>query len=536
MSEFIPLVIDILTCFCGYCAKWADSIRNLGEKLNSLESASKQLDDMYHDVKMKVEAAEQDPRLTVLNRARGWMRREEELRKEVEDIVKQGRREIQAKFFGGHCPKNCRAIYKLQKMVDQKLSDVDDLTSEGHFDVVAEKISRYMFYELPVAKLVGVESTFEKLCSCFENNPRGIIGLRGMGGVGKTSLLRKFNNDFLSKKANNVVIWVVVSKDADEGKIQVAIRKKLNVTDDEWNNKTVDERAVVLWNILKNKEFVLLLDDVWERIDLLKLGVPSPNNHECKIIFTTRLEEVCGWMGADADGSIKVNCLPPDKAYDLFKEKVGDATLEQPNISSLAKQVVEECKGLPLALCTAFPTEAFVLPSTVKVLDFSSNYGIRDVPSEIGDFVNLEHMNLSNTRIRKLPEELKNLKKLKVLLLDRMHVLEFPEKVISGLLSLQAFSTRRSKLGGIDENVLLNELEGLDRLRDIRISVFSTSSVEKILNSPKLQRCMCELFVTRVHSSLRDLFSSLGNMKHLETLKVDASEVAETPRSLFRRT
>ncbi|XP_028766608.1 probable disease resistance protein At5g63020 [Neltuma alba] len=434
-------------------------------------------------------------------------------------------------------------------MVDQKLSDVDDLTSEGHFDVVAEKISRYMFYELPVAKLVGVESTFEKLCSCFENNPRGIIGLRGMGGVGKTSLLRKFNNDFLSKKANNVVIWVVVSKDADEGKIQVAIRKKLNVTDDEWNNKTVDERAVVLWNILKNKEFVLLLDDVWERIDLLKLGVPSPNNHECKIIFTTRLEEVCGWMGADADGSIKVNCLPPDKAYDLFKEKVGDTTLEQPNISSLAKQVVEECKGLPLALCTvgramsrlpndtckscfcycalfpedhnikkqelillwiaegflaefdcnihkackqgediistlkyacllengekddtvkmhdvirgtalwlandhgdttrfivrgysmttglevyndpkwkeveklsmwgggdvstnfpqkphcpnlvtllirntwiqAFPTEAFVLPSTVKVLDFSSNYGIRDVPSEIGDFVNL---------------------------------------------------------------------------------------------------------------------------------------------------
>ncbi|XP_028780315.1 probable disease resistance protein At5g63020 [Neltuma alba] len=733
MSDFITPVTNILACLCGYCAKWADSIFNLRENLISLRNASNQLNDMYLDVERKVRTAKQDPdpRLKVLNRVTGWMEGVKVLQNEVQPILQQGNEEIQAKCFGGRCPKNCWASYKLHKMVAQKLSDVNDLTSKGHFDVVAEKLAHDGFHELPVVKLVGVESTFEKLCSCFENNQKGIIGLYGMGGVGKTSLLKKFNNDFLSKKANNVVIWVVVSKDADEGKIQDAIRKKLQVQDEIWNKKTADERVNELYYILKNNSFVLLLDDVWKRIDLLKLGVPSPDNHECKMIFTTRSREVCGQMGADADGSIEVKCLTPDKAYDLFKEKVSVTTLEKPNILSLAKQVVNECKGLPLVLCTVgramanketpdewkssieilrtnpskvqgidnevypllefsykrlpndthkscfrycalfpedhnikkqelillwiaegflagfdydihgadkegeyiisnlksacllengeekdtikmhdvirgmtlwlacdhkktarfivrdysktsglelyndakwkevekvsmwggrdvsanfsqkphcpnlvtlfirntriqvFPTEVFVLPTTVKVLDFSFNYGIRDVPSEIGDFVNLEHMNLSRTSIKKMPEELKNLKKLKVLLLDGITVLEFPEKVISGLLSLQAFSTRWSKIRGIDKNMLLNELESLDYLQYIRISVFNTSSVEKILISPKLQRCICELFVTRVDSSPHHVFSSLGKMEHLETLRVYDFEAVDIPRHSF---
>ncbi|XP_028780271.1 probable disease resistance protein At1g52660 [Neltuma alba] len=217
-------------------------------------------------------------------------------------------------------------------MVAQKLSDINHLTGEGHFDVIAEKLACDGFDELPVDKAVGVESTFEELCSCFENNR-----------VGKTTLLNKFNNNVLSKKAIDAVIWAVASKDVDEGKIQEAIGKKLHVRDDEWNVKTVDDKALLLYNILKNKKFVLLLDDVWARIDLLKLGVPSPKNH-------ARSKELCRLM--DAQRVIKVNCLTPDKAFELFKDKVGGKILESPHILPLAKQVVKECKGLPLALCT----------------------------------------------------------------------------------------------------------------------------------------------------------------------------------------
>ncbi|XP_028780246.1 probable disease resistance protein At4g14610 [Neltuma alba] len=558
MADVITPLLDILTCLCGYCSKWADSIRQLGDSLNSLENASSQLNDMYLDVKMRVETAQQDPdpALMVLNEVRGWMGRVEVLQNEIQAILQQGDEEIQAKCYGGRCPKNCRASYKLQKMVTQKLSEVNNLTSQGHFDVVAEKFARDQFDELPVDKVMGVESTFEELCSCFENNQMGIIGLYGMGGVGKTTLLKKFNNDFLSKKVSNVVIWVVASKDADPQSIQDAIRKKLCVQDYIWSNKTMHERALLLYNVLIKKKFVLLLDDVWERVDMLKLGVPSPKNHECKIIFTTRLEEVCGLM--DAQRCIKVDCLAPDKAFELFKEKMGEATLESPHILPLAKQVVDECQGLPLALCTVgramankitpnewntgievFPTEVFVLPSTLRVIDLSSNFGIKNLPSTIGDFVNLEHMNLSNTYITKLLEELKNLKKLRFLLLDKLAKLEIPGEIISSLLSLQAFSMRGSEVQGIDENVLLNELEGLDNLQDIRIFVFSTSSIEKILISSKLQRRICELSVVGVNLPVHDLFLSLGKMEHLEILQVqehreqEESEAVDIPRRSF---
>ena len=54
-------------------------------------------------------------------------------------------------------------------------------------------------------------------------------------------------------------------------------------------------KARRLYERLKNEEnFLLILDDVWMRIDLDTLGVPRPEVHKgCKIILTSRLMEVC---------------------------------------------------------------------------------------------------------------------------------------------------------------------------------------------------------------------------------------------------
>ncbi|MBA0811589.1 hypothetical protein Gohar_003469 [Gossypium harknessii] len=55
----------------------------------------------------------------------------------------------------------------------------------------------------------------------------------------------------------------------------------------------------------------------------------------------------------EAQKKIKVKCLETEKAWELFRDKVGDETLNnQPDIPNLAKQVAKRCDGLPLALIT----------------------------------------------------------------------------------------------------------------------------------------------------------------------------------------
>ncbi|KAJ6670213.1 DISEASE RESISTANCE PROTEIN RP, partial [Salix viminalis] len=176
-----------------------------------------------------------------------------------------------------------------------------------------------------------------------------------MGGVGKTTLLTQINNESL-KTPNDfeIVIWVEVSRDLKTSTVQESIGRKIGYSDDIWKNKSFDERATVILRALSKKRFLLLLDDIWERVDLNKIGVPVPvpnMNNGSKVVFTTRSEEICGRM--EAHKTVKVDCLEQDDAWDLLKEKVGDQTLcSHPDIPALAKAVARECEGLPLALIT----------------------------------------------------------------------------------------------------------------------------------------------------------------------------------------
>nr|CAN82888.1 hypothetical protein VITISV_028022 [Vitis vinifera] len=97
-----------------------------------------------------------------------------------------------------------------------------------------------------------------------------------MGGVGKTTLLKKIHNNFLPTSSDfDVVIWDVVSKPSSIEKIQKVIWNKLQISRDEWENRSsTEEKAAEILRVLKTKKFVLLLDDIWERLDLLANGGP----------------------------------------------------------------------------------------------------------------------------------------------------------------------------------------------------------------------------------------------------------------------
>ncbi|KAK9229433.1 hypothetical protein WN944_022395 [Citrus x changshan-huyou] len=346
----IQISCDALFSGCMNCARRnAAYVSQLEENLASLQTQLQKLIEAKNDVVVRVANAEQQ-QMRRLNKVQGWISRVGSVEAEVGELIRKSSEEIDKLCLGGYCSKNCQSSHKFGKKVSKMLQVVDILMGEGAFDVVAEKVPQPAVDERPLEPtIVGLESTLDKVWRCLEEVQVGIIGLYGRGGVGKTTLLTQINNKFIDTPNDfDVVIWVVVSKDIQLERIQEKIGERIG----SFGNKSLEEKASDIFKILSKKKFLLLLDDVWERIDLVKVGVPFPTSENAsKVVFTTRFVDVCSLMGAQK--KFKIECLRDKEAWELFLEKVGEEPLvSHPDIPMLAQAMAKECAGLPLALIT----------------------------------------------------------------------------------------------------------------------------------------------------------------------------------------
>ncbi|ESQ29324.1 hypothetical protein EUTSA_v10023248mg [Eutrema salsugineum] len=332
----------IVRCLCG-----KGYIRNLKENLRALKREMDDLKAIEAEVKNKV-AREEAQHQQRLEAVKVWLTRVESIDTRFNDLLSTSPVELKKLCLCGLCSKSVCSSYKYGKKVFLLLEEVQILKSEGNSKEVTEPGLRSAVEERPTGPTIGQETMLGKAWNRLMEDGVGIMGLHGMGGVGKTTLFKKIHNKFTEVAGRfDVVIWVVVSQGATISKLQEDIAQKLNLGG---TNKSEDDKAADIHRVLKRKRFVLMLDDIWEKVDLEAIGVPFPTRENgCKVAFTTRSREVCGRMGDHEP--MKVNCLEWTEAWELFKSKVGDNTLSRdPAIVELAKKVAKECCGLPLAL------------------------------------------------------------------------------------------------------------------------------------------------------------------------------------------
>ncbi|KAM3696671.1 hypothetical protein ACJW31_06G055900 [Castanea mollissima] len=235
----------------------------------------------------------------------------------------------------------------------KKTKEVEELYLAGDFTDgfvldLPERIGKMM----PPSTLVGestAQRTKKEILACMLDNNVGKIGVYGMGGIGKTTVMKEVNN-FLLNESNKFesVIWVTVSKEFDLIKLQndIACRLKLELP------KFEDEiiRAAELYTALKDRRYALILDDLWETFALEKVGIPEPTStNGCKIVLTTRDLDVCRGMSYK---NIKMELLSKEEARELFLHKMEYDVFNTPYLKAIAEDVLQTCARLPLAIVT----------------------------------------------------------------------------------------------------------------------------------------------------------------------------------------
>ncbi|KAJ4808081.1 Disease resistance protein RPS5 [Rhynchospora pubera] len=240
----------------------------------------------------------------------------------------------------------CLSKYKVSQVAERKLNEMKSLLARrAEFEVIEFQASHN------VPRAVTGPTNFEMVMNFVKDGMQGVLGLWGVGGVGKTHLLKQVHSSLACDPSFDAVIFVTCSKECSEERIQNEIVERFRLP----RSSNLQSQAKIINNFLKEKSFAFLIDDIWGRLDLDLVGLPScigmdnPSQWKRKIILTTRSEEVCGAM--EVGSKIKVECLKGEKALFLFEEKVGDETMQaHPLIPILAEEMVKELGGLPLAL------------------------------------------------------------------------------------------------------------------------------------------------------------------------------------------
>ncbi|KAK2969088.1 hypothetical protein RJ640_020399 [Escallonia rubra] len=209
------------------------------------------------------------------------------------------------------------------------------------------------------AELVGIEQPKRQLISWLVNNDSGlkVASVAGMGGSGKTTLVKKVYEDTEVKRHFQSHVWITVSQSF---KIEELLKHIILQLFDEVKQavpQAVETMAShrmkeLIREFLRQSRYVLVLDDVWSSDAWIAMEIALPDNSRgSRVLLTTRDFDIASACCSKTRGKkYTMNALSPEESWTLFCRKVFQGTDCPQPLYPLSKCILEKCEGLPLAI------------------------------------------------------------------------------------------------------------------------------------------------------------------------------------------
>lgn len=247
---------------------------------------------------------------------------------------------------------NVTRRYKFSTKIESIAEEVVKINHRGRFDRVSYLPARRGIGDRSLKDYEAFESrrpVLDEILEALKDDDVDLVGVYGMAGVGKTTLVKKVAEQVKAGRIFDEVVLAVVSQTPNLRKIQGEIADGLGLKLDA---ETDSGRADFLYERLKRETKVLvILDDIWERLELDDVGIPSGSDHRgCKILMTSRDRNVLS-RGMVTEKVFWLQVLPENEAWNLFKKTAGDV-VKYPDLQLVAVEVAKRCAGLPILIVT----------------------------------------------------------------------------------------------------------------------------------------------------------------------------------------
>ncbi|XP_050237652.1 uncharacterized protein LOC126687219 [Mercurialis annua] len=316
-------------------------------KLQRLQDLTGKLKDKRDRLQDSVGDAERNGEVVYVN-VTNWLSYSETAIHEAQVLVNAEDEAAKKRCFVGLCP-NLKTRYRLSKKAVENASAIDQLDQLeaglhplSHLPHLQQHVDPSVFgFEELESRLSILKQVMEALKHPNINR----VGIWGMGGVGKSTLAKEVHGLALKEKLFDNVVFVPVSEKPEFGEIQKIIAAVLGL------NFDVEDRLVRashLINRIKGKKILIILDNIWQKIDLDQIGVPiGAAGKDCKILLTSRDKRVLlNEMGTEKEFMLQV--LTHEEACSMFAKTVSHA--KDPDFNVIATEVVKKCGGVPLLI------------------------------------------------------------------------------------------------------------------------------------------------------------------------------------------